>query len=280
MTSAETPGPHPENQYGAGLGYRSELSDDLALHKKEVDVVEIMADGYPGEAGLARVREIAEEFPAVVHGVGMSVAGAGKIPDDYLRGLRRIIEACAAPYYSEHLAMTHVPGLDSGHLCPPIISEQSLRTCIRNVDQAQSALGVPLALENITYSVSMASDHLAAASFFADIVSATGCLILLDVANLYINSKNHSFDPLDYLDRLPMDRVVHIHLAGGFVTPSGKHVDSHSQMIDDGIWKLAGQTAARCAPSTVIVERDQNFPDIVTLLEEVRMGRDIFFPQG
>ncbi|MEV5545428.1 DUF692 domain-containing protein [Streptomyces sp. NPDC052309] len=266
--------------YGAGLGYRRELSQEFTMHRKEIDVVEILADQWFGDGSLAHLREVAEEFPTVVHGVGMSLAGAGRVPEDYLAEIRKVTDICDAAYYSEHLAMTHVPGLDSGHLCPPVLNEESLRICTRNVDQVQSALGIPLALENITYSVSMGADHLAAASFFAELVKATGCFILLDVTNLYINAKNHSFAPLQYLDRLPTDRIVHIHLAGGVVTSTGKHIDSHSETISNDIWQLAAETAERCSPKSVIVERDQNFPDLHALVEEVARSRDIYFPQG
>ncbi|MET8695599.1 DUF692 domain-containing protein [Streptomyces bauhiniae] len=265
---------------GAGLGYRREMHEALVDHIDDIDVVEILADQWLGDGRLRRLREVTQVFPTVVHGVGLSVAGAGRIPEDYLTAVREVTKACAASFYGEHLAMTYVPGLDSGHLCPPIISDESLRTCIRNVDRTQSALDLPLALENISYSLSPGSDHLAAATFFSDLVAATGCLVLLDVTNLYINAKNHGFDPMEYLKRIPMDRVVQIHLAGGVVLPSGKHIDSHSATIGAGIWQLAVDVATLCRPSAVIVERDQNLDDIDTLVREVSMSRDIYFREA
>ncbi|QJT03875.1 DUF692 domain-containing protein [Streptomyces asoensis] len=270
----------PISVSGAGLGYRKELSNEFSLHSAEIDVVEILADQWFGYDNPRRLREVADEFSTVLHGVGMSLAGAGRIPDDYLEEIRKVTDACGASYYSEHLAMTHVPGADAGHLCPPVISEEGLRACIRNVDRAQTALGVPLALENITYSFSLGADHVDAATFFTQLVAATGCYMLLDVANLYINSKNHSFDPLSYLDKLPTDRIVQVHLAGGVVTSTGQHIDSHSETIGDEIWRLAADTAERCSPSAVIVERDDNFPDFEALIKEVAMARDIFFPKA
>ncbi len=137
---------------------------------------------------------------------------------------------------------------------------------------------MPLALENITYSMSLGGDHMAAASFFRDIVKATDCLILLDIANLYINSKNHRFDPLEYLDHLPIERVVQIHLAGGVVSDSGKYIDSHSEQVGLAIWELAAEVAKVVRPRSVIIERDQNFPDFTSLLEDAAKARGIFFP--
>ncbi len=263
--------------YGAGLGYRRQLSDELHARREQLDVVEILADQWFGDGDLLRLRRVTETFSAVVHGVGMSVAGAGKIPGDYLRRVREIVEICGAKYYSEHMAMTHVPGMDSGHLCPPVINDEGLRACIRNINQAQEALEVPLALENISYTLTLNSDHLAMADFFAEVVSATGCLVLLDVANLYINSRNHDFDPIEYLNRIPMDRVVQVHLAGGILLASGQLLDSHSEAIAEDIWELAAETSKRCNPRAVIVERDQNFVDIEALMAEVTRGRDVYF---
>lgn len=279
MVSSKSSSLRPPIQ-GAGLGYRKELSKEFTLHRAEIDVVEILADQWFGYDNPRRLREVADEFSTVTHGVGMSLAGAGRIPSDYLAEIRKVTEACGSSYYSEHLAMTHVPGADSGHLCPPVISEESLRVCIRNVDQVQEALGIPLAVENITYSFSLGAGHVEAASFFTELMAATGCFMLLDVANLYINSKNHSFDPLAYLDQLPTDRIVHVHLAGGLVTSTGQHIDSHSETIGEEIWRLAAAAAERCNPSAVIVERDDNFPDFEALVKEVATGREIFYPRG
>lgn len=263
---------------GAGLGYRFELAKELAAHEASIDVVEIMADHWHAPGSPERLREIASHFTVVTHGVDLSLAGAGRIDDDYLRFLRSVIEVCGAEYYSEHLAVTHVPGMDSQHLCPPIINEESLQACVRNVTQTQDALGVPLAIENITYTVSTVSDQLAGASFLADLVTETDSLILLDVTNLYINATNHDFDPMDYLKRLPLEKVVHIHLAGG-LTRHGKLIDSHSEIIGSEVWDLAREVAQVCQPRTVIVEHDANFPQIDSLVDEVVQGREIFFAE-
>jgi uncharacterized protein (UPF0276 family) len=261
---------------GSGLGYRHELAKEMAANADRIDVVEILADQWTNPRALDRLREIAGSYPTVPHGVCLSLAGAGRIDEDYLLALRRIIEACGADYYSEHLTVTHVPGLDSDHLCAPIINADSLRACVRNVTQTQDALGVPLAIENITYSVSTGTDDLAGASFLADLVTETDALILLDVANLYINSHNHRFDPLAYLARLPMEKIVHIHLAGG-ISRHGLLHDTHSEIIGEEVWQLAEEVGRLSRPKTVIVEHDTNFPLIDTLVEEVARGREIFF---
>jgi hypothetical protein len=262
--------------YGSGLGYRRELEQELAANAARIDVVEILADQWTTPAAVDRLREIAARYTTVAHGVCLSLAGAGRIDEGYLDLLRQIVEVCHGDYYSEHLTVTHVPGLDSDHLCAPLINAESLRACVRNVNQTQDALGVPLAIENIACSVSAGADDLTAASFLADLVTETDALILLDVTNLYINAYNRGFDPTDYLARLPMEKVVHIHLAGG-LTRRGKMIDTHSEVIGEEIWQLTEEVARLSSPKTVIVEHDTNFPLMDTLVDEVARGREIFF---
>lgn len=277
MTTAASRTASTVSKTGSGLGYRHELATELETHAASIDVVEILTDQWRTPGALERLREIASQFATVTHGVCLSLAGAGRIDEEYLRFVRSVVEACGSEYYSEHLAVTHVPGLDSNHLCPPIINEQSLRACVRNVTQAQDEIGVPLAIENITYTVSTASDDLAGASFLGDLVTETDSLILLDVTNLYINSRNHGFDPMDYLKRLPLEKVVHIHLAGGLTKQDGMLIDTHSEMIGEEVWDLARDVAQLCRPRTVIVEHDRNFPRFEALIDEVARGRQIFF---
>ncbi|WP_371665688.1 DUF692 domain-containing protein [Streptomyces sp. NBC_01241] len=264
--------------YGAGIGYRSELAKALEGHESDLDVLEILVDQWRHAENLDALRELTSKYEVVTHGVSMSVAGAGAIDSEYLAFVRDAISLCGASYHSEHLAMTYIPGMDSGHLCPPILSESSLAACKRNVIQAQEELGVPLALENVTYSVSPSPDHLSGASFIAELTTATDSLILLDVTNLFVNSRNYGFSASDYLERIPMERVVHIHLAGSSLDSTGKHVDSHSELIVKEIWELAAHAASLCNPKNVIIEHDANFPDVSEILAEVSEARSMYFP--
>ncbi|RAG83700.1 DUF692 domain-containing protein [Streptacidiphilus pinicola] len=262
--------------YGVGIGYRIPLAQEIDSHADALDVVELLAEQWFGnEKELSRV---CETHRTVLHGVGLSVASAGGVSTRHLRDLRNLVDLTEATYVSEHLALTRVPGLDSGHLCPVPIDDESLRCCTRNVLRVQEDLGVPLALENITFSVGLSRDPIAGAEFLADLARATGCLILLDVANLYINSANHGFDVVCYLDRLPLDRVAQIHLAGGTVSPTGKLIDSHSEAIEQQVWDLSVEVARRTRPSAVIIEHDANFPALSELISEVDQARAIFFP--
>jgi hypothetical protein len=265
---------------GAGVGYRAAFSAALIAEPTAVDVVEILADSWWGATRMTEVRGVCERLRTVPHGVGMSLAGAGRVNSDYLAFVKSFAELCQATYYSEHLAVTHVPGIDSDHLCPPILSEESLRRCMRNVSEVQDSLGMPLAVENITYDVALSEDHLDGATFLAELVEATDALILLDVTNLHINAVNNGFDPIAYLDRLPLDRVAHIHLAGGLTNHHGKMIDSHSEPVGEQIWRLAEYVAAHTKPHAVILEHDQNFPAFEDIVRQVDRSRSVFYPES
>ncbi|MEU8625135.1 DUF692 domain-containing protein [Streptomyces sp. NPDC048669] len=264
--------------HGVGIGYRREFALSLEEHRSDIDVLEVMVDQWRHADTLDALDALADRHHLVTHGVSMSVAGAGAIDSDYLRFIRNAVSRCGASYHSEHLAMTHVPGMDSGHLCPPFLSQSSLSSCIRNVHQVQEEIGVPLALENVTYSVSPSPDHLSGAAFMSELVAATGCFILLDVTNLFVNARNYGFSPTEYVKLIPMDRVVHIHLAGSWMNPEGKLLDTHSELIAQEIWDLSAHVAGLCDPRNVIIEHDVNFPDISEILAEVATAREIFFP--
>src|SRR2546423_3314150 len=201
--------------FGAGIGYRRPLMNALWADPSRVDVLEILTDGWMAAGGLTDLCELAKTFTVTPHGVSLSLAGPGRPDPAYITRLAEIIDVVGAPYYSEHLAVTEIPGIDTGHLCPPVLSPTSLRQCVGNARTVQSELGVPLAIENITYTIALPSAGLDGPDFFAELVEKADSLILLDVTNLYINSVNHRFDVADYLDPVPLERVVHIHLAGG-----------------------------------------------------------------
>ncbi|QWF85351.1 DUF692 domain-containing protein [Amycolatopsis sp. CA-230715] len=264
---------------GAGIGYRRPLIDALRAEPGRVDVVEVIADHWlrPGE--LDELRALVADIPAVPHGLALSVASPGRPDPGYLAGLADVVAVTGAEYYSEHLAVTSLPGLDTGHLCPPILTAASLARTVDNVRYAQDALGVPLALENITYSLELPSTEFTPAQFLGEVVERADALLLLDVTNLHINAANHGLDVDRCLGDLPLDRVAHIHLAGGFEAGGRLH-DSHSELVGEPVWDLAAVVAARCRPATVVIEHDANFPEPAALFDQAARAREIFYPAG
>jgi uncharacterized protein (UPF0276 family) len=258
---------------GSGLGYRRELRDAILGAREAIDFLEIVTEQFLGEA--ARERElvgICELYPVIPHGIGLSV-GSDTLDPLYLGEIKRISDITASPYYSEHLAMTRAPGIDIGHLSPLWFTDPILRITSDNVLRVQDLLKKPLILENVTYPFDIPNAGMTQAEFFTRLVDKTGCGVLLDITNLYINSVNHAFDPVAFLRQMPLDSIVQVHLAGGYAA-DGLLIDSHSEAVEEGSWRLLEALAELTTVKGCILERDANFADdIDDLLDQVARAR-------
>jgi uncharacterized protein len=261
---------------GAGLGYRGAIAEAMLESREAIDCVELLTDQYLERAdGLDQVRRVCEAFRVTVHGIGLSVGSATGLDREYLSKIKRVSDIANASYYSEHLCMTRAPGISIGHLAPLQFTEDVLKRTIRNVRFAQEFLERPLALENVTYTIAMPRSEMSQPEFFQRLVDATGCGVLLDVTNVYINSCNHHFDPREFLAGMPLHQVMHIHLAGGYWS-DGVLVDSHSRPVHEESWELLEAVIGETAVRACIIEHDQDFPDRLDfLLEQVARARAI-----
>ncbi|MGH9723136.1 MAG: DUF692 domain-containing protein, partial [Bryobacteraceae bacterium] len=221
---------------GAGLGFRSELRSAIFLHRDALDFLEITADHYldAPRQKLEELALLAGHFPLLSHSLKLSLGSAEGLDARYLARLASLIERLRCPWWSEHIAFTRAGGVEIGHLAPLPFTREAVDVVCRNAARAQAAIPAPLVLENITYDVVLPGE-MDEPEFLSRIVERTGCGLLLDVTNLYTNSVNHGFDPLRWLDRIPFDRVVELHLAGGHVS-NGYLIDSHSRAVPPEVW--------------------------------------------
>jgi uncharacterized protein (UPF0276 family) len=171
--------------------------------------------------------------------------------------------------------VTKAPGINLGHLSPLWFTEETLHRVIDNVSFVQDYLGKPLILENLTSFFDIPGGTISQEDFFHRLVAATGCGVLLDITNVYINSVNHHFDPLAFLARLPLEQVVQVHLAGGLWLNDRILADTHSEPVQKESWDLLKALVARCRVRGVIIEHDANFPEMDLLLQQIRRARQI-----
>lgn len=261
---------------GSGIGYRMELNKAIWEHREQIDCLEIITDRYIEQPHLMdELEALSESFRVIPHGIGLSV-GSPRVSSGYLRDLKRINDVTKSPYYSEHLCMTRAPGLEIGHLSPLWFTEEVLSNTIANVKQVQDVLGKPLILENVTYPFEIPNADMPQAEFFHRMVAATGCGILLDVTNVFINSANHGFEAEEFLDQMPLDSVVQLHMSGGFSAQDGEIVDGHCRPPEEGIWKLLEVFAGKAKVQGSILEHDADFPsEFSVLLDTLNRTRDI-----
>ena len=259
---------------GVGLGYRSELRSGILANRERIDFLEIIADNYLREPGaLASLEELCTLFPVIPHGVDLSIGSVMPLEPAYLQGIKRVSDLTGSPYYSEHLCMTRVPGRDIGHLAPLWFTEGLLKHVTERVLRIQAYLGKPLVLENVTYMLEIPSP-LTQAEFFHRLVERTGCGILLDLTNVLINATNHHFDAEAFVQQMPLDHVVQIHLAGGYWS-HGWLVDGHSTLVPPEVFDLLAKVAPRCLVQNVIFEHDAQFPTMRAFLEQLDHARSI-----
>jgi uncharacterized protein (UPF0276 family) len=260
---------------GVGLGYRRELKEGIFAFKEEIDFLEIITEQYIYNVnGREQLEKICEEFQVIPHGVSLSIGSMSPLDKDYLRAVKQISDLTKSPYYSEHLCMTSAPGIEIGHLSPLWFTEKTLQNAIRNVSEVQEYLGKPLILENVTYLFEIPASPMSQTTFFQRLVGATGCGVLLDATNVFINALNHHFDPIAFLDEMPLDHVVQVHLAGGY-WKHGTFVDGHSEPVQEESWDVFKALVARCQVRGVIFEHDDNFPEMTLLVEQIRRAKKI-----
>jgi uncharacterized protein (UPF0276 family) len=269
--------PTPRPILGSGLGYRAGLHERTMASTAHIDWLELLAEHFlpltPWRRDL--LHELRAAYVCVPHCLNLSVGGVGEVDESYLAALREISGLIDAPWVSDHLCFTEGDGLDFGHLTP---LPWTRRTADRAADKAayiQRRLGRPFLLENITYHFRLGGE-LTEAQFIERVLTRADCGMLLDLNNVYTNAVNHGFDAVAFLDQLPLDRVVQLHVAGGRWHGAVLE-DSHDAPVPDEVWRLVEHIMPRATSlRAVLLERDAEFPaEFEVLLGEIARARDL-----
>lgn len=255
---------------GIGIGWRPEL--DLAIERHaNLGFVEVLAEDLdawgPIPAPIQRLRQ--RGIPVIPHGVSLSLGSAEPLDRKRLAALARLASRLDAPLVSEHLAFVRAGGIEAGHLLPVPRSREMMDLLVENIRQAKAALPVPLALENVATLFEWPHAEMDEADFLTEVLERADVLLLLDVENLYANARNHGWDPVDFLDRLPLDRVAYVHVAGG-VERQGLYHDSHAHPVPAPVLALLEELCSRVAVPGIMLERDGHFPPEPELTAELQ----------
>ena len=263
--------------HGFGLGLRPQHYDALLAGEARVDWLEILSENYLVEGGrpLWMLDRMAERWPVALHGVSLNIGGSDPLDRDYLRALGRLARRVRPRIVSDHLCWTRHAGVQFHDLLPLPQNEDTVRHVARRVRQVQDALGLPLVLENVSSYLRFADDTLDEAQFLSAIATESGCGLLLDVNNVFVNAHNHGFDAVAFLDRLPRGAVRQIHLAGHSedARGSGLLIDTHDAPVPDGVWSLYAEAVRRFGEVPAMIERDDHIPPLADLLAELDIAR-------
>lgn len=256
---------------GAGLGFRRELIESLKGGvPKEIEFFELAPENWAGMGGKSArdLRQFTERFPFVCHGLSLSLGGIAPLDEDLLHRIKSFMAEHGMTLYTEHLSWC----ADDSHLydlLPIPLSEKAIKWTVDRIKRAQDILGMRIGIENASYYVAPPGAEMGEAEFINTIVREADCLLHLDVNNIYVNSRNFSFDPLAFMAALPLDRTCYIHVAGHYVEPDGLLIDTHGAEVIDPVWSLLETAYQHVGKVPTCLERDFNIPDLAVLTAEV-----------
>ncbi len=260
---------------GIGLGYRQSLAQKTIESRAEIDFIEVISEHYILLNALKMDElEKAHEFPIIPHGVELSIGSVDTLDLEYLANLKRFLNRIDAPWWSDHLSFT---GADHGHLnnlLPLPFTREAVDHVVHRVKAVQEYIERPLLLENITAYMRLPGAEMSEAQFISEIVETADCGVLLDVNNVYVNALNHNFDPFEFVDQLPLERVVQIHIAG-HSREQNMIIDNHGAKVCEPVYKLLNHVLKKTDVRAILLERDQHFPRFEFILNEIRHIRAV-----
>jgi uncharacterized protein (UPF0276 family) len=263
---------------GFGVGLRAEHYDDVLAGAGGADWFEAISDNYMDSFGrpLAILEAVRRDAPVALHGVSLSIGSVDPLDGDYLKRLAALVERIEPAIVSDHLCWSRFDGRSLYDLLPLPLTEECLDHLVPRVQQVQDVLGRRILLENPSTYLAWSDSTIPEAEFLAELAQRADCGLLLDVNNVYVSATNLDFDPVAYLDAIPVERVGQIHLAG--FSDMGTHLfDTHSRPVSSDVWRLYSHAVAELGLGDVptMIEWDDDIPAFTRLIEELDRAREV-----
>ncbi len=259
---------------GLGVGLRPPHYPHILGQWPDIDWFEIISENYMESGGrpIHILEQVAERYPIVMHGVSLSIGSTDPLDWDYLHKLKRLADHVNVVWMGDHLCWTGVAGKNGHDLYPVPTNEESLSWVVERIRTVQDFLERPLVMENPSTYINFKSNTIPEDEFMARMAEESDCALLLDVNNVYVSSRNHGFDPVKYLETIPLERVVQIHLAGH--TDKGTHcIDTHDGPVIDEVWQLYKWVMERAGNRATLLEWDDDIPPFEEVHSEVLRAR-------
>ena len=240
-----------------------------------MDWFEVISENFMGDGGkpLSNLERLRGHYRVVPHGVSMSIGASTPLDTSYLSRLKALLRRLDPPWFSDHLCWTGVAEANLHDLLPLPHTKAAIAHVAARVRQVQDTLERPFALENVSSYLTYTSSAMPEWEFLAEIAERADCGILFDCNNVYVSARNHGFDGNDYVDGVPQDRIVQIHLAGH--TDKGRYVlDTHSDHVCNDVWALYKRTLQRAGNVSTLIEWDEEIPAWEELAAEAQLARD------
>lgn len=261
---------------GFGLGLRHEHYTYILENKPKVDWFEALTENYlvAGGRPLYYLDQIRQDYPMVLHGVSLSIGGSDPVNLEYINKVKDLIKRVDPCWVSDHLCWTGINGLNMHDLLPLPYTEEAIQHLVPRIKQVQDLLGRQILLENVSSYVTYSHSGMTEWEFLAEIARRADCYILLDVNNIYVSAFNHGFNPQEYLQGIPVDRVKQFHLAG-HENHGSYIIDTHDHPVIDDVWDLYAHAVKRFGQISTMIERDDRIPEFPELFAELSEAKKI-----
>ena len=262
----------------AGVGFKPEHFSAILETRPAISWFEVHPENYMGDGGVPhrQLTAIREHYPLSLHGVGLSIGGAGPLDQEHLARFAALVARYQPGQVSEHLAWSTHEGHYLNDLLPLPYTEETLSLVARHVDEVQTALKRPMLIENPSTYVRFTDNDMSEIEFLIELRRQSGCGLLLDVNNVYVQAMNHDFDAAAFIDQFPVEHVGEIHLAGHATTTdetgAALIIDAHDRKVMDEVWALYRRTIARAGAKPTLIEWDNDIPEWPVLLSEATLA--------
>ncbi|MFA9486658.1 MULTISPECIES: DUF692 domain-containing protein [unclassified Moraxella] len=271
---------------GAGLGFRRELCTQMkAENLSDIDFFEVSPENWLNSSGRMGgqyhklLKSYTEQFAFICHGLSLSIGSSAELDIHLLKNIKRFMQEHGMQLYTEHLAWTSD---NKGHLydlLPIPCTNDAVMWTANRIKQAQDIMGMQIGFENASYYYAPPDSDMSDSEFITAVVKEADCLLHLDINNIYVNSQNFGFDPIQYLHELPLDKVCYMHVAGHYVEEDGFIIDTHGNAVIEPVWRLLDEayheiyrrTGKKAVDIPTCLERDFNFPELDVLRQEVNL---------
>jgi len=270
---------------GVGVGFRPKHAADVLDRGGSPDVrwYEIISENFMspwaaarGPAGgrpMANLARLRDAYPVIPHGVSLSIGAVAPLDEEYLARLRLLVDGLNPPYFTDHACFCRASGLDLHDLLPLPYTKEALAHVVERVKRVQGAIERPFALENVSSYLTYRESEMPEWEFLAELAERADCGLLFDVNNVYVSAFNHGFDAETFIDAIPADRVVQIHLAGHQDRGAYK-LDNHGDHVRREVWSLYERTIRRVGSVSTLIEWDENIPAFDVLAREAAIASE------
>jgi uncharacterized protein len=250
----------PTSNLGIGIGLRPVHYQDIFQNQPDIDWFEIISENFMVDGGkpLQNLERILDRYTIVQHGVSLAIGSPDPLDFNYLKKLKKLTKRTKTPWLSDHLCWGHLDGAHYHDLLPLPYTKDVVKYVSERARIVQDFLEIPFALENLSSYVAYRDDEMSEWEFYTSIVEKADIYMMLDVNNIYVSSRNHGFDPKDYIRHVPMDRVIQIHIAGH--TDHGTYcLDTHNKHVRDEVWALYAEVWPLTGGVPTLLEWDDDF---------------------